>query len=402
MEHVEAVPVEQEPSALPFRMAVQWVNRPHQDFRGLTGTISSGTVRVGDHVAILPSGRNSRVRTLVDGFTEVTEAAAGQAVTLVLDDDVDASRGDMLVSPGAPPGVADQFEATIVWMSEQPMLPGRAYLIKSSTQTTSATIAPLKYKVNVNSLEHVAATRLELNDIGVCGLELAKPIVFEPYRESRELGGFIVIDRLTNATVGAGLLHFALRRAHNVHWQALDVDRRIRAGQKGQKPCIVWFTGLSGAGKSTIANLLERRLVALGRHTYLLDGDNVRHGLNHDLGFTEADRIENVRRVAEVAKLMADAGLVVLVSFISPFRAERQLARDLAGEGRFCEVFVDTPLDVAEARDPKGLYRKARDGELANFTGVDSRYEVPEDPELRVDTTSSTPDDAATALVDPR
>ena len=313
----------------------------------------------------------------------------------MLADEVDASRGDVLVAADSRPSVADQFEATLIWMSDQPMLPGRSYLLKTNTQTVAATVAPLKYKVNVNTLEHTAATRLELNDIGVCGLELSKAIVFEPYKENRELGGFILIDRLTNATVGAGLLHFALRRAHNVHWQALDIDKKVRASQKGQKPCVLWFTGLSGAGKSTIANMVERRLVMLGRHTYLLDGDNVRHGLNKDLGFTEADRVENIRRVAEVSRLMADAGLIVLVSFISPFRAERRMARGLMAEGEFIEVYVDTPLDVAETRDPKGLYKKARRGELKNFTGVDSPYEAPESPEIRVDTTALEPADAA-------
>jgi bifunctional enzyme CysN/CysC len=400
MEHLEAVPIEQEPSVGPFRLPVQWVNRPNQDFRGFSGVISSGSIKVGDSVAALPSGRTSQVKAIVNGFEEVDTAIAGQSVTVVLADELDTSRGDVLVTSDARPDVADQFEATLIWMSEQPMLPGRSYLLKTSSQTVAATVAPLKYKVNVNTLEHTAATRLELNDIGVCGLELAKAIVFEPYRQSRELGGFILIDRLTNATVGAGLLHFALRRSQNVHWQALDVDKRARASQKGQKACVLWFTGLSGAGKSTIANMVERRLVTLGRHTYLLDGDNVRHGLNKDLGFTEADRVENIRRVAEVARLMADAGLIVLVSFISPFRAERRMARGLMGDGEFIEVFVDTPLDVAETRDPKGLYKKARRGELKNFTGVDSPYEAPERPEIRVDTTALEPDAAAEHIFD--
>jgi bifunctional enzyme CysN/CysC len=395
MEFLETVPVEQEPAAGPFRLPVQWVNRPNQDFRGFAGVVSSGAIQVGDPVMVLPSARASRVTSIVSGFSEIARATAGQAITVTLADEVDASRGDVLVAANDRPAVADQFEATLIWMSDQPMLPGRAYLLKINTQTVAATVAPLKYKVNVNTLEHTAATRLELNDIGVCGLELSKPIVFEPYKQNRELGGFVLIDRLTNATVGAGLLHFALRRSANVHWQALDIDRKVRAGQKGQKPCVLWFTGLSGAGKSTIANLLERRLVGLGRHTYLLDGDNVRHGLTKDLGFTEADRVENIRRVAEVARLMADAGLVVLVSFISPFRAERRMARGLMAEGEFIEVYVDTPLDVAETRDPKGLYKKARRGELKNFTGVDSPYEAPERPEVRVDTTTLQPADAA-------
>jgi bifunctional enzyme CysN/CysC len=399
MDHLETVPIEQEPAGAPFRMPVQWVNRPNQDFRGFSGVVSSGGIAVGDPVVVLPSARTSTVQAIVIGFDETPAAAAGQAVTIVLRDEVDVSRGDVLVAADARPSVADQFEATVIWMSEQPMLPGRSYLLKTTTQTVSATVAPLKYKVNVNTLERTAATRLELNDIGVCGLELARAIVFEPYRENRELGGFILIDRLTNATVGAGLLHFSLRRAHNVHWQALDVDKRARASQKGQKACVLWFTGLSGAGKSTIANLLEKRLLALGRHTYLLDGDNVRHGLNKDLGFTEADRVENIRRVAEVARLMADAGLVVLVSFISPFRAERRMARGLLDEGEFIEVFVDTPLAVAETRDPKGLYKKARRGELKNFTGVDSPYEPPEAPELRIDTTALRPEEATDEIV---
>jgi bifunctional enzyme CysN/CysC len=399
MEYLETVPIEQEPANAPFRMPVQWVNRPNQDFRGFSGIVSSGTVAVGDRLVALPSARSSTVLAIVNGFDETPRAIAGQAVTIVLADELDISRGDVLVDAGSRPSVADQFEATLIWMSEQPMLPGRSYLLKTSTQTVGATVAPLKYKVNVNTLEHTAATRLELNDIGVCGLELAKPIVFEPYRENRELGGFILIDRLSNATVGAGLLHFALRRAHNVHWQALDVNKRARAAHKLQKPCVLWFTGLSGAGKSTIANLLERRLLALGRHTYLLDGDNVRHGLNKDLGFTEADRVENIRRVAEVAHLMADAGLVVLVSFISPFRAERRMARGLLEPGEFIEVYVDTPLAVAETRDPKGLYKKARRGELKNFTGVDSPYEPPEQPELRIDTTALQPEEATEAIV---
>jgi bifunctional enzyme CysN/CysC len=399
MDYLETVPFEQEPAGGPFRMPVQWVNRPNQDFRGFAGVVSSGTVAVGDRVVALPSARSSIVRSIVNGFDDAHAAIAGQAITIVLADELDVSRGDVLVAANERPTVADQFEATVIWMAEQPMLPGRSYLLKTSTQTVAATVAPLKYKVNVNTLEHTAAKRLELNDIGVCGLELAKPIVFEPYKQNRELGGFILIDRLTNATVGAGLLHFSLRRAHNVHWQALDVDRRARATQKDQKPCVLWFTGLSGAGKSTIANLLERRLLALGRHTYLLDGDNVRHGLNKDLGFTEADRVENIRRVAEVARLMADAGLIVLVSFISPFRAERRMARGLLEPGEFVEVFVDTPLAVAETRDPKGLYKKARRGELKNFTGLDSPYEAPENPELRIDTTALQPEEATEAIV---
>jgi bifunctional enzyme CysN/CysC len=394
MEHLETVPIDADLSAAAFRLPVQWVNRPHQDFRGFAGVVAAGVVRVGDSVVVLPSGRGSTISRIVHGFADVDEAVAGLSVTILLADEVDVSRGDVLVAATERPDVADQFEASLVWMGEQPMLPGRSYVLKTTTQNTTATVAPLKHKINVNTLEHVAAKKLELNDIGVCGLELAKPVVFEPYATSRELGAFILIDPITNGTVGAGLFHFALRRAHNVHWQALEVDKLSRARLKEQKPCVLWFTGLSGAGKSTIANLVEKRLLAMGRHTYLLDGDNVRHGLNKDLGFTEADRVENIRRVAEMARLMSDAGLIVLVSFISPFRAERRMARSLLPEGEFVEVFVDTPIEVAEARDPKGLYRKARRGELKNFTGVDSPYEPPEAAEIRLDTTALSPETA--------
>ena len=398
--HLEDVDVEDRAADGPFRMPVQWVNRPNLDFRGFSGLVSSGTIRPGDAVRALPSGRTSTVARISTFGGDLDEAIAGQSVTLVLADEIDVSRGDVLCGADEPAAIADQFEAHVVWMHDEPLVPGRPYLAKVGARTVGVTVSPPKYKVNVNTLEQMAAKTLELNEIGVCTITTDRPIPFDPYAANRDTGGLVIIDRISNATLGAGLIDFALRRSQNVHWQAIDVTPAARSELKGHGPAVVWFTGLSGAGKSTIANRTEQLLHSLGVHTALLDGDNVRHGLNHDLGFTEADRIENVRRVAEVAKLMADAGLVVLVSFISPFRAERQLARDLAGEGRFCEVFVDTPLDVAEARDPKGLYRKARDGELANFTGVDSRYEVPEDPELRVDTTSSTPDDAATALVD--
>jgi bifunctional enzyme CysN/CysC len=399
MEHLETVPVGEDLASKPFRLPVQFVNRPNHDFRGFAGVIVSGSVALGDPVRVLPSARQSVVTRVLAGDREVEVAAEGQSVTVTLADELDVSRGDVIVAADAPPEVADQFEATIVWLHERPMLQGRTYLMKLGAQTVPATVTPVKYKINVDSLEHVAARNLALNEIGVCGLELARPVVFEPYSENRDLGGFILIDRISNATVGAGLLHFALRRSQNVHWQAVDVTKGARAELSGQKPCVVWFTGLSGAGKSTIANLLEKRLHSMGRHTYLLDGDNVRHGLNKDLGFTEADRVENIRRVAEVSRLMVDAGLIVLVSFISPFRAERRMARELVAAGEFIEVFVDAPLAVAEKRDPKGLYKKARRGELKNFTGIDSPYELPEKPEVRIDTTSTTAEGAVEVLL---
>jgi bifunctional enzyme CysN/CysC len=398
--HLEAVELDDQLQSAPFRLPVQWVNRPNLDFRGFAGTIASGTVSAGERLRVLPSGRESRVARIVTADGDLDQAVAGQSVTLTLDDEIDISRGDVLATPTSPPGVADQFETTIVWMADEPLLPGRPYWLKIGTRQVSATITEPKYKVNVNTLEHLAAKKLELNEIGVCNVSLDHPVAFDAYADNRDTGGFILIDRLSNATVGAGLIHFALRRSQNIHWQALDVSKASRAALKGQQPCVLWFTGLSGAGKSTIANLVEKQLQALGRHTYLLDGDNVRHGLNRDLGFTDVDRVENIRRVAEVAKLMVDAGLVVLVSFISPFRAERRMARALFAEGEFYEVHVDTPLAVAESRDAKGLYAKARRGELQNFTGIDSPYEPPEHAELRIDTTRTTPEDAATLIVD--
>jgi len=384
----------------PLRLPVQWVNRPNLDFRGFAGTIAAGTVRVGDAIRALPSGRQSRVTRVVTADGDLAQAVAGQAVTLTLADEIDVSRGDVIAAAEAPPEVADQFECTIVWMADEPLLPGRQYLLKIGARTVVATVTEPKYKVNVNTMEHLAAKQLALNEIGVCNLALDRALPFEPYKASRELGGFILIDRMSNATVGAGMLHFALRRAHNIHPQALDVDKPARARMKGQRPGVLWFTGLSGAGKSTIANLVEKKLHALGHHTYLLDGDNVRHGLNKDLGFTEPDRVENIRRVAEVAKLMVDAGLIVLTSFISPFAAERALARSLLAPGEFVEIHVDTPLEVVEQRDAKGLYRKARRGELKNFTGIDSPYEPPAQPELRVDTLHMSPEQAADAVVE--
>ena len=386
--------------AAPFRMPVQWVSRPSSDFRGFAGTIAGGTVHPGDEIRVLPRDTRSTIERIVTYDGDLDAAVAGQAVTLTLADEIDASRGDMLAAAEAPPGVADQFEATVVWMADDPMYRGRNYLMRIGSQLATATIAPLKYKLNVDSREHLAATKLELNEIGVCDLELDRPVAFDPYDDNRETGAFILIDRITNDTVGAGMLRYALRRSANLRWQAVDVDKALRAAQKGQIPSVLWFTGLSGAGKSTIANLVETELHRLGCHTYMLDGDNVRHGLNKDLGFTQADRVENIRRIGEVARLMTDAGLIVLVSFISPFRSERRMARDLMEEGEFLEVFVDTPLEIAEQRDPKGLYAKARRGELANFTGIDSPYEPPENPEVRLDTTALSPEEGAKLVVD--
>jgi len=399
LEHLESVQVDSRPGDQPFRLPVQWVNRPGAEFRGFCGQIVSGSVRPGDRVRILPSGREARIARIVTADGDLEAAIAGQSVTLTLGSEVDVGRGDVIAAADAAPQVADQFEATIIWLHDEPMLQGRAYLMKTGARTVSATVTPLKHRINVNTLEHAAAERLELNDIGVCEVELDQPIAFEPYADNRALGGFILIDRISNGTVGAGLIHFALRRSQNVHWQALDVDKKLRARQKGQRACVLWLTGLSGAGKSTIANRIEKQLAALGRHTYLLDGDNVRHGLNKDLGFAAQDRVENIRRVAEVSRLMVDAGLIVLVSFISPFRAERRMARALFGAGEFFEVFVDTPLAVAEGRDVKGLYRKARRGELKNFTGIDSPYETPEHPEIRIDTTRVSAEGAADLVV---
>ena len=400
MGHLEAVPVEDASRTLPLRMPVQWVNRPNLDFRGFAGRIVSGQVRAGDRLKVLPSGRESRVARIVTATGDLQHAVAGQSVTITLTDEIDVSRGDVLADAKAPPQAADQFEATLIGLTESAILPGRSYLMKLATRVVTATVNPLKHKVNVNTLEHLAAERLELNDIGVVELQLDQPVVFEDYARNRELGGFILIDRITNNTVAAGMLHFALRRSQNVHWQFLDVNKGSRARLNRQRPCVVWLTGYSGAGKSTIANLVEKKLFSLGSRTYLLDGDNVRHGLNKDLGFTEQDRVENIRRVAEVAKLMVDAGLIVLVSFISPFRAERRAARALMGEGEFFEVFVDTTLAAAEARDVKGLYKKARAGALKNFTGIDSPYEPPEAAEIHIDTSRLSPVEGADLIIE--
>jgi bifunctional enzyme CysN/CysC len=385
--------------ALPLRMPLQWVNRPNLDFRGFCGTIASGTVRVGERIRAQPSGRESRIARIITANGDAPMAVSGQSITVTLEDEIDLSRGDVISSAISAAEVADQFQATIIWMDDEAMLPGRSYLLKLGAQTVSASIAEPKYKINVNTMEQLAAKRLGLNEIGVCNLMLDRVVPFDSYGENRETGGFILIDRISNNTVGAGMLHFALRRAHNIHMQHVEVNKEARAQRLGQRPVVLWFTGLSGAGKSTIANLVEKKLHAMGRHSYLLDGDNLRHGLNKDLGFTEADRVENIRRVAEVARLMVDAGLIVLTAFISPFRAERDMARRLVGEGEFMEIFVDTPLDVAESRDVKGLYRKARRGELRNFTGIDSPYEPPEAPELIVNTVECTADEAAEKVV---
>lgn len=400
IQHLETVVIDAEvDQARPFRLAVQWVNRPNPDFRGFAGQINSGAIKLGDAIRVLPSGKTSVIRRIVTMDDDLDEAVAGQSVTLCFDDEIDCARGDVIAAADDPPQVADQFEASIVWMAEQALVPGRAYWLKLGAQTVSATIRAPKYEINVNTLEHLAARTLGLNAIGVAEVATDKPIVFEPYAVNRTLGGFILIDKLTNATVGAGMLHFALRRARNVHWQAIDVTREMHAQAMNQRPAVLWFTGLSGAGKSTIANLVEKKLFSLNRHSILLDGDNVRHGLNKDLGFTEADRIENIRRVGEVSRLMADAGLIVIAAFISPFRAEREMVRAMMPEGEFFEVFIDTPLAEAEARDVKGLYRKARAGDLKNFTGIDSPYEPPQMPEIRIDTTVLTPEEAADLIV---
>ncbi len=400
IQHLESVEVDAAAAqAQPFRMPVQWVNRPNLDFRGFAGQIASGTIRPGDPVRIVPSGKTSTVTRIVTFNGDLDEAVAGQSVTLVLADEVDCSRGDLVAAAGDPPQASDQFCATFVWMGEEALKPGRGYWLKIGTQTVTATIQPPKYEIDVNSLEHLAAKTLTLNAIGVAEFATDRPIAFEPYDVNRQLGGFILIDKFTNATVAAGLIAFNLRRADNVHWQPTAITREDHAGMKNQTPRVLWFTGLSGSGKSTIANEVEKQLFLMNRHTFLLDGDNVRHGLNRDLGFTEADRIENIRRVGEIAKLMADAGLIVLTAFISPFRAEREMVRKMLPEGEFVEIFVDTPLAVAEARDVKGLYRKAREGQLKNFTGIDSPYEAPENPEIRVNTVDMTAEEAARYII---
>jgi bifunctional enzyme CysN/CysC len=400
MEYLEAVPLDEDRlQGLAFRMPVQWINRPDLDFRGIAGTVASGAIHPGDRVCVQPAGRETAVARIVTYDGDLELAVAGQSVTLTLTDEIDVSRGDVLSAVGSPAEVADQFEAKVVWMSEEPLLPERPYLFKIATKTVPGTVTRIKYAVDVNTREHKSASKLDLNAIGTCNIALDQPIPFDPYVDNRDTGAFIMIDRITNATVGAGMLEFALRRAHNIPHQHVDVDKARRASLMGQRPYVIWFTGLPGAGKSTIANMLELTLHQLGRPTYLLDGDNVRHGLNRDLGFTDADRVENIRRVAEVASLMVDAGLIVLVSFISPFRSERQFARSLFEPGEFLEIYVNTPLALAEQRDPKGLYKKARSGALPSFTGIGSPYEPPDDPEIEVLTADCTPQDAVDSVL---
>jgi len=397
--HLETVDIGRTPGEQPFRFPVQWVNRPHLDFRGYAGTVASGIVRRGDEVLISPSGKRAHVARIVTADGDLEAAQEGDAVTLTFAEEVDVSRGDLIALPGSAPSIADQIAAKLIWFDDEPMLPGRAYTLKCGPQTTTATVSNLKHKLNVDNLDHVAGKTLELNEVGSCNISTARALVFDPYAENVDTGSFILIDRFTNATVAAGMIEFGLRRATNIQWQELFIDKAARAGLKEQRPCVLWFTGLSGAGKSTIANTLEKRLHAMGRHTYMLDGDNIRHGLNKDLGFTDADRVENIRRVAEAARLFVDAGLIVMVSFISPFRSERRMARDLFQEGEFIEVYIDTPLEVCEERDPKGLYRKARAGLITNFTGIDSLYEPPENAELKLDTSKTTPETLAEAVL---
>ncbi len=398
--HLEQVETGTVDHAAPFRMPVQWISRPDLDFRGFAGTVAGGTVRPGDGVVVAGSGRQSTVRRIVSRDGALPRAVGGAAVTLTLDDDVDISRGDVLAAPDARPEVSDQLAAHIVWMDEAPLLPGRSYLLKIGTRTVSASVSALKHKVDINSFEHLAARELRLNEIGACNLSLSAAVAFEPYAQNRTMGAFILIDRLNNRTAGAGMIEFGLRRATNIHRQATSVSKQGRAALNAQKPALLWFTGLSGSGKSSVSNLVEAALHAQGQRTYLLDGDNVRHGLSRDLGFSDADRVENIRRVGEVARLFVDAGMIVLASFISPFRAERRMVRDMLEPGEFIEVFVDTPLELCKARDPKGLYRKALAGEIRHFTGIDSPYEAPEQPELLLEGASASAQSMAERVLD--
>ena len=396
---LETIDVRSDLSEKPFRLPVQWVNRPNLDFRGFSGTIASGSVKPGDEIVVLPSAKRSKVARITTMDGDLEEASADMAVTLTLEDEIDISRGDVICAGQAPAEQTDQFAAHLLWMAEDKLFPGRQYLLKTANRTIPATVTDLKHKINVNTLEHMSGKTLELNEVGYCNLNLAQSVAFDAYNDNRRTGSFILIDKRNNATIGAGMIDFSLRRAQNVHWQDLDINKSARASTKHQRPCVLWFTGLSGSGKSTVANLVEKRLHDLGRHTYTLDGDNVRHGLNKDLGFTDADRVENIRRVAETSKLMADAGLITLVSFISPFQSERRMARDLLEDGEFIEVYISTPLEVCEKRDVKGLYAKARRGEIKNFTGIDSAYEAPQQAEIDVDTSDISAADAADLIV---
>ncbi|MEL7019240.1 MAG: adenylyl-sulfate kinase, partial [Pseudomonadota bacterium] len=397
---LETVNVDRSGDDAPFRLPVQWVNRPNLDFRGFSGTVASGSVTPGDEIIVLPSAKRSTVERIVTHDGDLKTASTDQAVTLTLTDEIDISRGDIICAGDQPAAQTDQFAATLLWMSDEAMIPGRQYLLKTANQIVPATVTELRHKINVNTLDQLSGKTLELNEVGSTKLNLAQPIAFDPYTDNRTTGSFIVIDRRTNSTIGVGMIDHSLRRAQNIHWQDLEVVKESRAEQKLQKPCVLWFTGLSGSGKSTVANLVEKRLFDLGRHTYTLDGDNVRHGLNKDLGFTDADRVENIRRVAETSKLMVDAGLIVLVSFISPFASERRMARESVDDGEFIEVFISTPLAVCEQRDVKGLYAKARRGEIKNFTGIDSDYEAPTNPEIDVDTSEISAEKAADMIVD--
>ena len=400
MDYLEQVEVSSTSQSRPFRMPVQWVNRPSREFRGFAGLIGSGVISPGDRIRVLPSGTESTVERIVTWEGDLELAGAGRSVTLTLSDEIDISRGDIITAADNPCGSADQFQARILWMDESAMMPGRQYLFKSNTQTTSMTLGHLKYRIDVNTLEELPAKVLDMNEIGICNISLANRVAFDSYDDDPTMGGFIIVDRMTNNTVGMGLIDFALRRAENIHWQSMDVTKESRAEQKSQQPRLIWFTGLSGSGKSSIANILEKKLQAMGRHTITLDGDNVRHGLNRDLGFTKADRVENVRRVGETSKLMVDAGLICITSFISPFESERQMVRSLMAEGEYVEVFVDTPLEICEQRDVKGLYAKARAGELPNFTGISSPYEASVNPEIRIDTTQVSAEEAADQIID--
>jgi bifunctional enzyme CysN/CysC len=399
MHQLETIDISVDEDEKPLRMPVQWVNRPDPDFRGYAGTIGSGVARVGDKIVVLPAAYTTTIKSIVTADGNLDRAIAEQAVTLCLEDDIDISRGDIIAAADDRPEVTDQFEAAVVWMHENPLLPGRPYLVKTENKTIEGVVTRLKHRVNISNFKDEPAEALNLNEVGVCNFSLTEPIVFDLYANNRNMGSFIIIDRLTNNTLACGMINHGLRRAQNIHWQAVDIDKQARATAKHQKPAMLWFTGFSGSGKSCIANLVEKKLFALGKHSYLLDGDNVRHGLNRDLGFTEVDRVENIRRIAETGKLMIDAGLIVLTSFISPFQAERQLARSLLDEDEFVEIFVDTPLEVCEERDPKGLYKKARSGEIKNFTGFDSPYEAPENPEIRIHTVTESAEEAAERIV---